>query len=45
MFKSISIWDIISVNIKEVEKNWEQIKIKLILNSVVKQNQEKTNVA
>ena len=45
LFKSISIWDIISVNIKEIEKNWEQIKIKLILNNVVKQNQEKSNVA
>ena len=45
LFKSIVTWDKLSVKIKEIEKNWENIKIKLILNDIIEKDLPKIQVA
>jgi hypothetical protein len=45
LFKSITLWDKLSVKIKEIEKNWENIKIKLILNDIIEKDLPKIQVA
>lgn len=45
VFKSIVVWDALSVKIKEKEIVWENIKIKLILNNIIQEKKSDAKVA
>ncbi len=45
VFKSIVVWDTLSVKIKEKEIVWENTKIKLILNNIIQEKESDTKVA
>lgn len=45
LFKSIMVWDKLYVKIKEKEDNWENIKIRLVLNNIVQENKKDIKVA
>jgi len=45
VFKSIVVWDTLSVKIKGKEIVWENTKIKLILNNIIQEKDSDTKVA